>query len=43
MKGYLFKQIFDIHVRWKKLSIQQKMIKIETFENKVQIQSFKNP
>jgi hypothetical protein len=40
MKSYPFKKLFNIHVRGKKISIQQKMTKIRTFENKVQIWSF---
>ncbi len=43
MKGYPSKKCFIIHVRWKKISIQQKMTKIKTFENKGQIWSFKSP
>ncbi len=43
MKGYLSKQFFDIHVNRKKISIQQKKFKIENFENKVWIWSFKSP
>jgi hypothetical protein len=43
MKGYPFKKFFNIHVRGGKISIQQKMKKIGTFKNKVQIQSFKSP
>jgi len=31
------RKLFIIHVRGRKISIQQKMTKIETFENKVQI------
>jgi hypothetical protein len=37
MKGCPSKKLFIIHVREEKTSIQQKIIKIETFENKVQI------
>jgi hypothetical protein len=37
MKGYPFKKLFTIYVRGKKLSIQQKMTKIGTFENMAQI------
>jgi hypothetical protein len=33
---------FNIHVRGKNISIQQKMTKVGTFENKVQIWSFKS-
>jgi hypothetical protein len=36
------KFFFIIHVRGKKISIQQKMTKIGTFENKAQIWSFKS-
>jgi hypothetical protein len=43
MKGYPFKKLFIIHARGKKKSIQQKMTKIETFENMAQIWSFKSP
>jgi hypothetical protein len=43
MKGYPSRKLFIIHVRGKEISIQQKMTKIGTFENKVQISSFKNP
>ncbi len=42
MKKSPIKQFFDIHVREKTL-IQQKMIEIRNFKNKVQIWSFKNP
>jgi hypothetical protein len=42
MKGYPSKKKKK-HVRGKKISIQQKMTKIGTFENKVQIWSFKIP
>jgi hypothetical protein len=42
MKGCPFRKRFIIHVKGKK-SIQQKMTKIGTFENKAQIWSFKNP
>jgi hypothetical protein len=34
---------FIIHVRRKQVSIQQKMTKIGTFENKAQIWSLKSP
>jgi hypothetical protein len=34
MKGCPLKRIYIIHVRGKKKSIQQKMTKIRTFENK---------
>jgi hypothetical protein len=34
---------FLLHMLGKKISIQQKLIKIGTFENKAQIWSFKNP
>jgi hypothetical protein len=37
MKGCPSKKLFIIHVRGKKISMQQKMTKIGTFENKVQI------
>ncbi len=32
-----------LYMLGEKISIQQKMTKIETFESKAQIQSFKNP
>jgi len=35
MKDYPSKQLFDIHVKGKNISIQQKMTKIRSFENKV--------
>jgi hypothetical protein len=35
MKSYPSKQFFDIHIKGEKISIQQKMNKIGTFENKV--------
>jgi hypothetical protein len=34
MKGCPFKKLFIIHVEGEKISIQQKMTKIGTFENK---------
>jgi hypothetical protein len=34
---------FLLYMLGEKISIQQKMTKIGTFENKAQIQSFKNP
>jgi len=37
MKSYPSRKLFNIHVRGKNISIQQKMTKIGTFENKVQI------
>jgi hypothetical protein len=43
MKGYPSRKLLIIHVRGKEISIQQKMTKIVTFENKVQIWSFKSP
>jgi hypothetical protein len=43
MKGRSFKKIFIVHVKGKKISIQQKMTKIGTFENMAQIWSFKSP
>jgi hypothetical protein len=43
MKVCPFRKLFNIHVRGKKISTQQKMTKIGTFENKVQISSFKSP
>jgi hypothetical protein len=42
MKGCPLKNIYIIHVK-KKISIQQKMTKIGTFENMAQIFSFKSP
>ncbi len=33
MKGYPFKKFFIIHIKGEKISIQQKMTKIRTFEN----------
>jgi hypothetical protein len=42
-KGCPSRQLFDIHVMGEKISIQQKMTKTGTFENKVQIWSFKSP
>jgi hypothetical protein len=41
-KGYPSRKLFNIHVKRKKISIQQKMTKIGTFENKVQVWSFKS-
>jgi hypothetical protein len=35
------KKLFIIHATRKKISIQKKLIKIETFENKTQFKSFK--
>jgi hypothetical protein len=43
MKGWPFKKLFNIHVRGKEISIQQKMTKIGTFENMAQIWLFKSP
>jgi hypothetical protein len=43
MKGFPSRKLFITQVRGTKILIQQKMIKIGTFENKVQIWSFKNP
>jgi hypothetical protein len=43
MKVGPFRKLFNIHVRGGKISIQQKMTKIGTFENKVQIWLFKSP
>jgi hypothetical protein len=43
MKGCPFRKLFIIHVKEKKIPIQQKMTKIGTFENKAQIWSFKSP
>jgi hypothetical protein len=37
MKDYPFRKLFTTHARGKKKSIQQKMTKIRTFENKAQI------
>jgi hypothetical protein len=37
MKGCPFKKLFIINVKGKKISIQQNMTKIGTFENVVQI------
>jgi hypothetical protein len=34
MKSYQFRKLFNIHVRRKKILIQQKMTKIGTFEIK---------
>jgi hypothetical protein len=43
MKGCPSRKLFFIHVKGKKISIQQNITKIGTFENKVQIWSFKSP
>jgi len=43
MKGFSFKKLFIIHVKGKKISIQQKLTKIGTFENMAQIWSLKSP
>jgi hypothetical protein len=43
MKGFPSRKLFIIHVSGKKILIQQKVIKIGTFENKAQIWSFKSP
>jgi len=36
MKGYPSRKLFIIHLKGKKMSFQQKMTKIGTFENKAQ-------
>jgi hypothetical protein len=43
VKGCPSRKLFFIKVKGEKISIQQKIIKIGTFENKVQIWSFKSP
>jgi hypothetical protein len=43
MKGCPSRKKKILHVKGEKISIQQKIIKIGTFENKVQIWSFKSP
>jgi hypothetical protein len=43
MKGGPSRKLFNIDVRGEKISIQQNITKIGTFENKVQIWSFKSP
>jgi hypothetical protein len=42
-KNFHFKNFFIIHVTGKKLSVQQKMTKIGSFENKVQMWLFESP